>query len=79
MNLAETCEQYLEVLHARIHAIQLHPGWTAEPPHVSACVRWRQNESLLQGWIARSYFKRLWRMLVLRHVLQLCALSKEFI
>ena len=79
MNLAETCEQYLEESHARVHAIQLHPGTTSSPVYVCAQLRWPQNCKLFQSWVAFTFFRRLWRMRVLEHVLRPCDLSREFI
>ena len=77
MNVASTVEQYLEESHARVGNIQMHPGRKAEPPRVSAYLRWGQNQQILRGWVGRAYFKRAWQMHVLRHVLQPCEFEQR--
>ena len=60
-NMAATCEQNVEALHAAIHQVFQNSGRNPAPPLCCAYVRKSQNCNELEDWRAKVFVIHNWR------------------
>jgi len=77
MNMAATCEQRIEEVHAKIGQINMSTGRSLDPPSTCARLRQPQNLEVLGDWRARLFLIHAWDKRLARELLQ-GIMSQEF-
>ena len=77
MNMAATCEQRIEEVHAKIGQLNMSTGRSLDPPSTSARLRQLRNLEVLGDWRACMFFIHMWDKRLARELLQ-GVTSQEF-